>query len=84
MNDGYEEEQIIWFIKQAEAGLCIKEICSKGGFSYATFYKWRANFGGMDVPDARKLRELESENAKLKSCWPRHTWTCTRSRASLG
>jgi len=44
----------------------IKELCRKGGFSDATFYKWRAKFGGMDVPDAKRLRELEGENAKLK------------------
>ncbi len=49
-----------------QAGIPIKEICRKGGFSDATFYKWRAKFGGMDVPDARRLRELEGENAKLK------------------
>jgi putative transposase len=60
------EEQIIGFLKQAEAGLPIKEICRKGGFSDATFYKWRAKYGGMEVPDARRLRELEGENAKLK------------------
>jgi putative transposase len=59
------EEQIISF-KQAEAGMPIKELCRKGGFGDATFYKWRAKFGGMDVPDAKRLRELESENAKLK------------------
>ena len=64
-NDGYEEEQIIGLIKQAEADMPIKVICRKGGFSDATFYKWRAKYGGMDVPDARKLRELESEHAKL-------------------
>ena len=62
----FTEEQIIGFIKQAEAGLPIKELCRKGGFSDATFYKWRAKYGGMDVPDARRLRELEGENAKLK------------------
>ena len=45
----------------------IKEICCKGGFSDATFLKWRAKFGDMDVPDARRLRELEGENAKLKN-----------------
>ena len=44
----------------------IKELCRKGGFSDATFYKWRAKFGGMDVPDARQLCELEGENAKLE------------------
>ena len=62
----FTEEQIIGFLKQAEAGLPIKELCRKGGFSDATFYKWRARFGGMDVADAKRLRELESENAKLK------------------
>ena len=62
----FSEEQIIGFLKQAEAGLPITEICRKGGFSDATFYKWRAKYGGMEVPDARRLRELEGENAKLK------------------
>ena len=63
---GFAEEQIIGFIKQAEAGIQIKELCRESGFSDATFYKWRAKFGGMDVPDARRRRELEGENAKLK------------------
>jgi putative transposase len=62
----FTEEQIIGFLKQAEAGVPIKELCRKGGFSDATFYKWRARFGGMEVADAKRLRELESENAKLK------------------
>jgi len=62
----YSEEQIIGFLKQADAGMPIKELCRKGGFSDATFYKWRAKFGGMDVTDARRLKELESENGKLK------------------
>jgi putative transposase len=62
----YSEEQIIGFLKQAEAGIPVKDVCRKGGFSDATFYKWRAKYGGMDVPDARRLRELEGENAKLK------------------
>ena len=62
----YSEEQIIGFLKQAEAGMPIKDLCRKGGFSDATFYKWRAKFGGMDVTDAKRLKELESENAKLK------------------
>ena len=62
----FSEEQIIGFLKQAEAGMQVKELCRKGGFSDATFYKWRAKYGGMDVPDAKRLRDLESENAKLK------------------
>ena len=62
----FSEEQIIGYLKQDEAGMPIKELCRQGGFSDATFYKWRAKFGGMDVSDAQRLRELESENAKLK------------------
>ena len=62
----YTEAQILGFLKEAESGIPVKELCRKGGFSDATFYKWRARFGGMDVPDARRLRELEQENAKLK------------------
>ncbi len=62
----YTEEQIIGFLRQAEAGMPIKELCRKGGFSDATFYKWRSKFGGMEVSDAKRLKELESENGKLK------------------
>ncbi|MDP2380772.1 MAG: IS3 family transposase [Pseudohongiella sp.] len=62
----YSEEQIIGFLKQAEAGLPVKELCRKGGFSDATFYKWRAKFGGMEASEAKRLKELEGENAKLK------------------
>lgn len=62
----FTEEQIIGFLRQAEGGLPIKELCRKGGFSDATFYKWRSKFGGMDVSDAKRLKELESENGKLK------------------
>ena len=62
----YSEEQIIGFLRQAEAGIPVAEICRKGGFSDATFYKWRSKFGGMEASDAKRLRELEAENAKLK------------------
>ena len=62
----FSEEQIIGFLKQAEAGMPVVEICRKGGFSDATFYKWRSRFGGMEASDAQRLRELEAENAKLK------------------
>jgi len=69
----FTEEQIIGFLKQAEAGMAVADICRSGGFSDATFYKWRAKFGGMEASDARRLRELEAENAKLKSlCWQAH------------
>ena len=63
----FTEEQIIGFLKQAEAGMSVADICRSGGFSDATFYKWRAKFGGMEASDARRLLELEAENAKLKS-----------------
>ncbi len=62
----YSEEQIIGMIKEQEAGMPTAEICRKHGISSASFYKYKAKFGGMDVSDARKLRALEDENAKLK------------------
>lgn len=62
----FTDEQMISFIKQADSGLPVADLCRKHGFSNASFYKWRAKFGGMDVPDAKRLRELESENNKLK------------------
>lgn len=66
MKKRFTEEQIIGFLKQAEAGVSVKELCRKHGFSDGSFYTWRAKFGGMSVPDAKRLKELESENAKLK------------------
>jgi len=60
----FTEEQIIGFLKQAEAGMPIKELCRQGGFSDAAFYKGRAKFGGMQAMHAKRLRELESENSK--------------------
>jgi putative transposase len=62
----YTEEQIIGFLRQVEAGMSVKELCRKHGFSDASFYKWRTKFGGMEVSEARRLKELESENGKLK------------------
>jgi putative transposase len=62
----FTEVQIIGFLKQADAGMPIKELCRTGGFSDATFYKWRAKYGGMNASDAKRLKELEGENAKLK------------------
>lgn len=62
----FTEEQIIGILKEHQAGLGAKELCRKHGVSDATFYKWRAKYGGMDVSDAKKLKALEAENAKLK------------------
>lgn len=62
----YSTEQIIGILKEIEAGASIAETARKHGTSEATIYIWRKKFGGMDVSDARRLRELESENARLK------------------
>lgn len=62
----FTEEQIIGVLKEAETGMKVKELCRKHGISDATFYTWRSKYGGMDVSEARKLRQLEAENAKLK------------------
>ena len=66
MKKRYREEQIIGFLREADAGLPIKELCRKHGFSEASYYGWKAKFGGMDVSDAQRLKALEAENAKLK------------------
>ncbi len=66
MKKRFTEEQIIGFLKEAEAGVPVKELCRKHGFSDAAFYTWRSKFGGMSVPDAKRLKELEAENARLK------------------
>lgn len=62
----FTEEQIIGFLKQAEAGTPVQELCRKNGVSTWTFYRWRSKFGGMAVPEARRLREMEDENRRLK------------------
>ena len=62
----FTEEQIIGVLKEAETGMKVKELCRKHGISDATFYTWRSKYGGMDVSEARKLKQLEAENAKLK------------------
>ena len=63
----FSEEQIISILKEHQAGLGAKELCRKHGISDATFYKWRSKYGGMEVSDARRLKTLEAENARLKS-----------------
>lgn len=62
----FTEEQIIGILREQEAGVATADVCRKHGISSATFFKWKAKFGGMDVSDARKLKALEDENAKLK------------------
>lgn len=66
MKKRYSEEQIIRFLKEADSGVGIKELCRRHGFSEASYYLWRAKFGGMEVSDAKRLKALEIENARLK------------------
>jgi putative transposase len=66
MKKRYTEEQIIGFLREAEAGVAVKELCRRHGFSEASYYLWKSKFGGMSVPEARRLKELETENARLK------------------
>ena len=60
------DDQIIGFLKEAEPGLLVKELCRKYGFSDASFYSWRVKYGGMEVSEAKCLKALEQENANLK------------------
>ena len=62
----FSEEQIIAILKEQEAGMATADVCRRHGVSSATFYKWKSKYGGLEVSDARRLKELESENAKLK------------------
>lgn len=62
----FTEEQIIGILREHQAGAKTADLCRQHGISDATFYKWRSRFGGMEVSDAKKLRALEAENAKLK------------------
>jgi putative transposase len=62
----FSEEQIIAILKEQEAGMPTADVCRRHGVSSATFYKWKAKFGGLEVSEAKRLRQLEDENAKLK------------------
>jgi putative transposase len=62
----FTEEQIIAILKEHEAGISVADLCRKHGVSDASIYKWKAKYGGMDVSEAKRLRALEDENAKLK------------------
>ena len=66
MKKRFTEEQIIGFLREAEAGMAVKELCRRHGLSETSYYLWRSKFGGMSVSDAKRLRELEAENGQLK------------------
>ncbi len=66
MKRRYSDEQIIGILKEHEAGITARELCRKHGMSDATFYKWKAKYGDMQVSEVKRLKELEDENGKLK------------------
>lgn len=66
MKKRYTEEQIIGFLKEAESGVPVKELCRKHGFSDGSFYTWRSKYGGMDISETKRLKSLEEENSRLK------------------
>jgi len=63
----FSEEQIIGVLKEAEAGAKVSELCRRHGISDATFYTWRSKYGGLEISEMRRLRQLEEENRRLKS-----------------
>ena len=66
MKKRFLETQIIGFLREAEAGVAVKDLCRQHGFSEASYDLWRRKFGGMTVPDAKRLKALEQENTRLK------------------
>ena len=66
MKKRFTEEQIIGFLREADAGVAVKDLCRRHGFSDTSYYLWRSKFGGMTVPDAKRLKALEAENTRLK------------------
>ena len=69
MKKRFTESQIVAAIKKQEAGIPVKDICREVGISEATFYNWKAKYGGMEVSDVKRMKELEAENAQLKSMY---------------
>jgi putative transposase len=69
MKKRFTESQIVAAIKKQEAGIAVKDICREVGISDATFYNWKSKYGGMETSDIKRLKELEAENAQLKSMY---------------
>ena len=65
----FSEQQVVGILKEAEAGIAVKELSRKHGISDATFYNWKAKYGGLGVSELKRLRELEAENARLKKMY---------------
>ncbi len=66
MKKRFSEEQIIGFLREADAGMPVKDLCRRHGFSEASYYLWRGKFGGLSVSEAKRLKALEAENTRLK------------------
>ena len=80
----FTEEQIIGVLKEHQAGLSASELCRKHGISDATFYNWRSKYGGMEVSEAKRLKQLEDENAKLKKLLAESVMDVSTLREMLG
>jgi putative transposase len=80
----FSQEQIIGILKEHQAGLSAAELCRKHGVSEPTFYKWRSKYGGMEVSDAKRLKALEEENAKLKKLLAESMLDVSTLREMLG
>lgn len=80
----FSDEQIIGILKEHAAGLTASELCRKHGISDATFYKWRSKYGGMEVSEAKRLKALEEENAKLKKLLAESMLDVSTLREMLG
>ena len=80
----FSDEQIIGILKEHQAGLSAKELCRKHGVSEPTFYKWRSKYGGMEVSDAKRLKALEEENARLKRLLAESMMDVSTLREMLG
>lgn len=80
----FSEEQIIGILKEHQAGMTPVELCRKHGISDATFYTWRKKYGGMEVSDAKRLKALEEENAKLKKLLAEQMMDASTLREMLG
>ena len=80
----FSDEQIIGILKEHQAGMSVAELCRKHGISDATFYKWRSKFGGMEVSEAKRLRTLEDENARLKKLLAESMMDVSTLREMLG
>lgn len=77
----FTKEQIIGILKEQEAGVPVADLCRKHGVSNASIYKWKAKYGGMDVSEARRMKALEDENARLKKLLADSTSACSGSTA---